>query len=197
VDRKVNDFDYTNQTNPVSGFLLSRHSCHQLSAPAPQADHLELILRAALKAPDFQTLRNYRFLIAENDGLFRLGQKMANAARTENKTNEIIRRVALMPSRAPMVITIVATPKKNKHVSALDQILCAASAVLMMQLTALSLGYNGIWRSGWMMQSRALHQELHLQPEDQIVGFLYLGTPLTHEKVPAPATDPYAYTEWL
>ena len=194
----MNETEFTLETSSIiTDFLLSRHSSHHLSAPAPSASQLEIILKAGMKAPDFQYLRPYRFLIASEEGLTRLGQKMANAAKAENKPENIIHRVETMPHRAPMVITIVATPKTNKHVSQLDQLLCASSTVLMMQLAALSLGLNGIWRSGWLMQSRAFHQELNLNDDDQIVGFLYLGTPTPHVLSEHTISDPYAYSEWL
>lgn len=48
---------------------------------------------------------------------------------------------------------------------------------------------NFIWRSGWPMFDRALHDALDLGPDDQIVGFLYLGTPTI---VPKPASHELA-----
>ncbi len=197
VGAKVN-----NKTTPcdhglITAFLLSRHSCHQLAFPAPNEKQLETILRAAMRAPDFQYMRPFRFLIAQDAGLIRLGELMVSAAKTMKKPEHVIERVRQMPLRAPLVITVVATPKENKHVTELDQILCASGTVMMMQLTSLSLGFNGIWRSGWLMQSREFHQQLGLTEKDQIVGFLYLGTPTEIDTCVRPADDPEPYTQWL
>jgi nitroreductase len=197
VDTKVNIFDKPYKQDVITEFLLSRHSCHHLALPAPDEKQLNIILRAAMRSPDFQHLRPFRFLVAKGDGLIRLGELFAQSAKVMNKPEQVIERVRKMPLRAPVVITVVATPAMNKHVTAFDQILCASASVLMMQMAAQSLGFNGIWRSGWLMQSRELHQVLELEDTAQIVGFLYLGTPTENVAAVRPDDNPEPYTQWL
>nr|WP_321238572.1 nitroreductase family protein [uncultured Tolumonas sp.] len=197
MDTKVNIFNKPYKQDVITEFLLSRHSSHHLALPAPDEEQLNIILRAAMRAPDFQYMRPYRFLVAQDAGLIRLGELFAQAAKMMNKPEQIIERVKKMPLRAPVVITVVAIPAVNKHVTAFDQVLCASSSVLMMQMAAQSLGFNGIWRSGWLMQSRELHQLLELQDTDQIVGFLYLGTPTESVAAVRPDDNPEPYTQWL
>ena len=197
MNKNVNTFDCSQSQDLITDFLLSRHSCHHLDFPAPDEKQLGTILCAAMRAPDFQYMRPFRFLIAQGAGLIRLGELMLNAAKVMNKPEHVIDRVPKMPLRAPLVITVVATPKENRHVTEFDQILCASSAVMMMQLTALSLGFNGIWRSGWLMQSREFHQQLGLAEKDQIVGFLYLGTPAENSLSVRPDDNPAPYIQWL
>lgn len=196
MDTKVHIIDTPYKQDVVTDFLLSRHSSHHLASPAPDEKQLNIILRAAMRSPDFQYLRPFRFLVAQGEGLIRLGELFAQAAKVMNKPEQVIERVRKMPLRAPVVITVVATPVVNKHVTEFDQILCASSSVLMMQMAAQSLGFNGIWRSGWLMQSRELHRLLGLKNSDQIVGFLYLGTP-TEDVSVRPDDNPEPYTQWL
>lgn len=197
MDIKVNTVSLKHDLNVVTEFILSRHSSHHLTLPAPDEKQLNIILRAAMRAPDFQYMRPFRFFVAQGAGLIRLGELFAQAAKLMNKPEQVIERVRKMPLRAPVVITVVATPTANKHVSAFDQILCASSSVLMMQMAAQSLGFNGIWRSGRLMQSRELHQLFELQDTDQIVGFLYLGTPTESVAAVRPDDNPEPYTLWL
>ena len=197
MDTKVNLLSSGQLQSVVTDFLLSRHSSHHLALPAPDEKQLNIILRAAMRAPDFQYMRPFRFLVAQGAGLIRLGELFAQSAKAMNKPEQVIERVRKMPLRAPVVITVVAAPAVNKHVTAFDQILCASSSVLMMQMAAQSLGLNGIWRSGWLMQSRELHQLLELQATDQIVGFLYLGTPAENVAAVRPDDNPEPYTQWL
>ena len=72
----------------------------------------------------------------------------------------------------------------------------AGCAVMAMQMAAVALGFSGIWRSGWPMFDRGLHEALGLGHDDQIVGFLYLGTPI---RTPGPAApvDPHDVVRWL
>ena len=170
--------------------LLERRSCHALQAPAPSGVALEAILCAGLRVPDFQSLRPYEFLIAEGEGLDRLGAMMAQAARVAGKSDDVIARAARMPHRAPLVITVAARHRSSRVVRPLEQHLSAGCAVMAMQMAAVAQGFAGIWRSGWLMFDRTLHQRLGLADDDQIVGFLYLGTQAkAHD---APLADPVA-----
>lgn len=182
--------DKAGEQNPVLAFLQGRRSCHELTGPAPTTEHVEQILRAALRVPDFGRLRPYRFLLAQEKGLDRLGQAIARAAVAGGRPEKIIARAPTMPHRAPLVIVAVACPRADKTVPLFDQQLCAASTVLTMQLAARSLGYGGLWRSGWMMYDRGFHRELGLAETEQIVGFLYLGTPAETEDGAVPDDPP-------
>ena len=177
-------------------FLLNRRSCHQLTAPGPGDEELALMLQVALRTPDFGQLHPYRFLAARGDGLDRLGQAMQLAAIAAGKPEKTIARAPNMPHRAPLVIVVVATPRPDKNVPEFDQQLCAACTVLMLQLAARSLGYGGMWRSGWAMYDESFHRELGLVEREQIVGFLYLGTPAAADEE-APPADPFAYLSWI
>lgn len=156
--------------------LLERRSCHALQAPGPPADVLDAILRAGLRVPDFQSLRPYEFLVAQGKGLDRLGALFAQAARAAGKSDDLVERAARMPHRAPLVITVVARHKPSTIVRPLEQHLSAGCAVMAMQMAALVQGFTGVWRSGWLMFDRTVHDLLALGSQDQIVGFLYLGT---------------------
>lgn len=183
--------------NAALRLLLERRSCHTLAAPGPAPEEFALILRAALRTPDFGQLRPYRFLAARDAGLARLGAALQRAAIAAGRPEKAIARAPAMPARAPLVVVVVASPRPDRHVPAYDQELCAASCVLMMQLAARALGYGGVWRSGWPMHEAAVHAELGLAPGERIVGYLYLGTPA--DSAPAPASDPEpaAFLDWL
>lgn len=183
--------------NAALDLLLNRRSCHQLAAPGPDDAQLDLILRAALRSPDFGHLRPYRFLAARGDGLDRLGQAMQRAAIAAGKSEKQVARAPNMPHRAPLVIVVIASPRADKIVPQFDQVLCAAGCVLMMQLAARALGLGGIWRSGWAMEDPAMATELGLADGELIVGFLYLGTPAHGDGEAPPATDPATFVSWL
>ncbi|MGY0711265.1 NAD(P)H nitroreductase [Azospirillum argentinense] len=176
--------------------LLQRRSCSALQAPAPEGEHLDLILRAALRVPDFQRLRPYEFIVAEGEGLARLGGLLEQAAIASGKPPEIVERAPRMPLRAPMVIVAVSRPRPSDVVSPFEQQLTAGCAVMAMQMAAQALGYGGIWRSGWAMFDRGLHEALGLGAEDQVVGFLYLGTP-ARQPAPSPDVEVERHVRWL
>jgi nitroreductase len=156
--------------------LLERQSCHALQAPGPDDAALDVILRAALRVPDFQRLRPYQFIVAEGEGLDRLGRMMEAAAIASGRPPGDIERAPKMPRRAPLVIVVVAKARKSEIVSHFEQQLTAGCAVMAMQLAAVAQGFAGVWRSGWPMFDPHLARALNLSEHDRIVGFLYLGT---------------------
>ena len=162
--------------------LLERNSMAQLRAPGPNELQLETILQAGLRAPDHGGLHPWGFLLAQGEGLVRLGQLLADAARRRGESPDAIAKAANAPLRAPLVITVVAKVQEHPKVPALEQLLSAGCAVMAMQMAAQALGLGGIWRSGWFMFDRGLHHALGLGEGEQIVGFLYLGTPVGEAK---------------
>lgn len=178
-------------------FLLERQSIAALAAPAPAGEALQQIIQAGLRAPDHGRLRPWQFIVAEGEGLDRLGGLIQKAAIASGKPDNIIQRAAEMPRRAPMVIIVVATFKPHDSIPMFEQQLSAGCAVMTMQMASRALGFGGIWRSGWPMFDRGLHADLGLGEQDQIVGFLYLGTPQREAPAPAPTEDTERFVRWL
>lgn len=176
--------------------LLERRSCKSLVAPGPEGEALQTILRAAMRVPDFQSLKPWEFILASGNGLDRLGELIQQAAIASGEPADVVRRAVRMPHRAPLVVTIAARHKPHKIVNRFEQQLSAGCAVMAMQMAAVALGFSGIWRSGWPMFSRPLHDMLGLAEDDQIVGFLYLGTP-SEPVSPAPPIEIEAHVRAL
>ena len=165
--------------------LLHRQSIAQLQEPAPCGETLEQILQAGLRAPDHGALHPWLFLVAEGDGRQRLGDLLAEVACARGMDPDDIEKARKAPLRAPLVITVVARVQHHDKVPPLEQQLSAGCAAMAMQMAAQAQGFGGIWRSGPLMYSRKLHELLGLNERDQIVGFLYLGTPATSLRIPS------------
>ena len=157
--------------------LLTRQSTPRLTQPAPSPIELQHILDAATRAPDHAGLTPWEFIIAEDDGLARLGDIFVSALKAKGADEDLIVKAKNMPLRAPMVITIVAKVTEHPKVPELEQHLAAGCAVMAMQQAAFAQGLGGIWRTGELAFDANVHQLLGLEQQDQIVGFLYLGTP--------------------
>lgn len=165
--------------------LLNRRSVGKLSAPAPEGKALENIIRAGLRAPDHAGLTPWRFVIAQGKGLNKLSDILIKSAIADNSDDAVIEKLKNAPFRAPMVITVIAKVTPHEKVPALEQHLSAGCAVQAMQMAAIAQGFQGFWRSGPWMFHPEVHKSFGLEGEDEIVGFLYLGTPAsTPMKVP-------------
>ncbi|MGL4381584.1 MAG: NAD(P)H nitroreductase [Vibrio sp.] len=159
--------------------LLNRRSIAKLEAPAPQQQALDNILHAGLRAPDHGGLTPWRFVIAQGEGLAKLAAILEQAEIANGSDQTLINKAQQAPFRAPMVITVIANVTHSDKVPAFEQHLSAGCAVHAMQMAAVAQGFQGIWRSGHWMFHPVVRRAFNVQGEDQIVGFLYLGTPAT------------------
>jgi len=157
--------------------LLERHSVARLVTPAPQGAELDNILRAGLRAPDHGGLRPWRYLLVRGEGLIRLGELFARAARSDGDDGPQLDKALNAPGRAPLVIVAIASPKEHDKVPQIEQLLSTGCGVHAMQMAAQAQGFNGIWRTGKWAYHPLVKQGLGLAPDENIVGYLYLGTP--------------------
>lgn len=156
--------------------LLTRSSNNKLCAPAPAGDVLENILNAGLRAPDHANLSPFKFIVCQDEGLNKLSSIFKDAAVAEGKTEAEIEKATKAPFRAPMIILGICQYKEHEKVPRVEQIGTTACAVQNMQMAAFAQGFNGIWRTGGFAHSESVRAALGLEQQDEIVGFLYLGT---------------------
>ncbi|GEA13164.1 NAD(P)H nitroreductase [Alteromonas sp. KUL49] len=157
--------------------LLTRRSQPKLVAPAPSGKALENILKAGTQVPDHAGLCPWRFIVCTGDGLNRLGEIYSDSARSNDKPDSDINRAKQLPLRAPMVVVAIARYVEHEKVPRVEQIGSAACSVMAMQMAALAQGFNGMWRTGSYAHCEHVKTAFELEKEDEIVGYLYLGTP--------------------
>lgn len=156
--------------------LTTRSSQPRLMEPAPSGEALEVIKKAAIRAPDHASLKPWRFIVCQGNGRRKLGDLLEQAAIAGGLSDRDIDRAQDLPMRAPLVIIAIAKYKAHPKVPQIEQVASTACAIHSMQMAAVAQGYQGIWRTGIYSQDDNLRQALFLEDEDEIVGFLYLGT---------------------
>ncbi|GGZ99556.1 nitroreductase [Arenicella chitinivorans] len=167
--------------------LHSRISVNLLEEPGPNTAQIDNIVRAGLRACDHKNLRPWRYLLIEGEARNKLGNLLSNAKETlDNAPLDPITRdkIEKKPLRAPTIIAVVAHITENPSVPKIEQLLSAGASAQMMMTAAFAQGIGAIWRSGALMFERGLHRELGLTENQELVGFLYLGTPKVSKPVP-------------
>ena len=157
--------------------LLTRQSTPRLTAPAPDESQLKVILDAAIRVPDHGALAPWEFIIATGEGLETLADIFVDAAKASGADEDFVHKAKGMPMRAPMVITVVAKTQAHPKVPVLEQQIAAGCATMAMQQAAFALGLGAVWRTGDFAFDANVNAALGLKADDQIVGFLYIGTP--------------------
>ena len=174
--------------------ILTRNSvpARLLGDPAPDGKDLETILDTAMRAPDHASLRPWRFIIIRGDARKRLGEVFAAAlcrrdplADAEARQKELNR-----PMRSPLIVTVCAeVVEDHPKVPVVEQIVTCGAAAQNMMNAAHAMGYAGIMLTGANAHDPLVKEALGLKVKDEIIGFLYFGTP---ESEPRPKKRPDA-----
>jgi nitroreductase len=172
--------------------IFQRRSIARLSDPAPTERHLATILRAAAAAPDHLELRPLRLVILQGKAKDEFGTVLADAyvqrcahystdpvpAKLEKERTKL--------GRAPLVIVVAASDTTEGRIPFSEQTSAAAAAAQNALLAATALGYGSMWRTGDPAYDPSVKTALGLKPDDEIVGFLYLG----RTERPEPPNEP-------
>lgn len=158
--------------------LLTRNSHARLVAPAPNDAQLELMLQAALRAPDHARMTPWRFVKIEGAARERLGDVFvaAQLTRDADTASDKLDKLRGNPLRAPLLLVAVARLTDNAKVPLIEQRLAAGCAAHAILLAAHALDFGAIWRTGDMASDPYVATALGLADNEEIIGFLYLGT---------------------
>ncbi|XID74170.1 nitroreductase [Alkanindiges sp. WGS2144] len=159
-------------------FIESRRSIGQLVEPAPSKQELEQALQAALSAPDHHRLRPWRFFQIQKEARQALGQVFIECL-IESGVNDPVQheRARAQPLRAPLILLAVVNTQNHPKVPKVEQVLSMGAAMENFLLMLNAQGYAAMWRTGALAESQVLKQKLGLKQDDEIAGFVYIGTP--------------------
>jgi nitroreductase len=151
-----------------------------LHEPAPDGIELQTILESAMRAPDHASLRPWRFLIIRGDARRELGEVFADALCRRDPLADGAAREKEMtrPMRSPLIVAVCAEiVEDNPKVPVVEQVVACGAAAQNMLNAAHAMGYAGIMLTGKNAHDPFVKQALGLKPKDEIIGFLYFGTP--------------------
>ncbi len=174
--------------------LLNRVSTPVLSEPGPGEEQLDIIYRAALRAPDHGAIRPWRFLTVKDEARDQLGRVFQQAAQQDNPELEPAKfeKLGRMALRAPLVVVVIARIQEHQKVPAVEQRVSAGAAAQNMILAAFAQGVGAMWRTGDMAYHPHVCSALGLARNEEIIGYLYLGTmPERLKKVPVLEPEDY------
>jgi len=167
--------------------LVTRISPKELCEPAPDEAALRKIVAAGLRAPDHGRLRPWRFISIRGGARHRLGEVFAAAlARREPGAGAELERERQKPLRAPLVLVVAAHIAHSPKIPPVEQLLSAGAAAQNIMIACHALGFGAMWKTGAPAYDRGVKEALGLAAADEIAGFLYIGTPKTTPKPPAP-----------
>lgn len=162
--------------------ILSRSSvpARQLKEPAPSDAELAEVFAAAVTAPDHGAIRPWRFAVIRGEALDRFADLFGEATRRrEPQASEaVVEEARKKALRSPLVIAVWAEVREDHpKVPPIEQIISVGAAVQNMLLALYAKGYGAIQLTGPNAHDPIVKAAFGLQPKDEIIGFVYVGTP--------------------
>jgi nitroreductase len=164
--------------NAILRFLQQRNSAPKLTEPAPSAAQMEEIFRAAMRAPDHAWLRPWRFITIAGERRQAFGALLESSLllRTPDADDAARAKMRNAPLRAPLLVVVVAKLSQHPKVPLDEQRFSAACAAHATLLAVEACGFAGIWRTGAPASDRAVMSALGLAENEEIIGFVYIGS---------------------
>lgn len=160
--------------------LLTRRSAKALTMvePGPDAQEVEIILRAGARVPDHGKLAPWRFVVFKGEARrdfgavlresFTRGQPNATDDQAEFEANRLL--------RAPVVVAVVSRVTPGIKIPEWEQLLSAGAVCQNMLIAAVALGYGAQWLTEWYAFDPQVGEALGLGENERVAGFLYFGS---------------------
>lgn len=180
-------------------FLLTRRSVKFVQAPGPSADQLDLILRAAMCAPDHGATRPWRFALVRGAAIPKLldiaiaAGEAAGTPIPENKIEGSRRWL----SNVPLMVAIACKLDHGGKIPEHERMLAVGAAVTNILNAAHMLGFSAYWSTGIGTYLEGVGDTLGFDALDyQFMGYLSIGTPINEAPaIERPDYHPFV-TEW-
>jgi nitroreductase len=164
--------------------IMSRNSTPGVLPDAvPPRETVEKLLEAAVRAPNHFLNQPWRFFVISGAAREELGALFEASLRERMKEEPdpakvegqaLAARTRLL--RAPVVIAVGVKAEQDPRIPPIENTAATAAAVQNMLLAAHGLGLAAYWRSHDIFDPK-VKQWLGLEPEDELISFLYLGYP--------------------
>jgi len=146
----------------------------------PSPDDLRVILGTATTVPDHGDLTPWRFVVSSGAGRERFARALVAGLR-EQRTGDlpeaVLAKMASKPFAAPCQVMVVASPDRSSNVEVWEQVASATCTGYALVLAATGLGYGAVWKSAGVLGSRAVRALFRCTPDEQLLGWVNLGTP--------------------
>lgn len=160
--------------------VLRRRSHAAVSSEAPTHEQLLPLIEAAATVADHGELRPWRLIELRGSARSRLGKALVEAS---GLTGTHAEKLAAKPLRASLLIAVVVSYKESFKVHRWEQEATAAGVAHVLSLLLDDAGWGVYWRSGGHTRSDAVRELHRLGPDEQLLGWLYVGGVIAEKPV--------------
>ncbi|WBU37849.1 nitroreductase family protein [Homoserinibacter sp. YIM 151385] len=160
------------EPRPAAAAMLRRRSQSSVTEEAPGRKELLRLIEAAGSVADHSALHPWRIIELRGKARRRLGEALAEA---EGGAGNAVEKQVRKARRAPLVLAIVFSPKPSRKVPDWEQEAVASGVAHALSLVLDEAGWGVFWRTGLQTRSRPVHRAHRLEPQEELLGWLYVG----------------------
>ena len=152
--------------------------------PVPR-ELVERLCRLAATAPNHKKTFPWRFRAVTGDARRALGEALATGLIEQGETDPAkLEKARTKYTRAPLVLVVAAAGADDPVVAAENRDAVAA-AVQTLLLGATAAGLGSLWSTGAAARCPQVAALCGFDPDDTVVGLVYLGVPVADPPTPA------------
>lgn len=167
--------------------IHDRHSIKKVKQDAVPREVIEKLLDAAVQAPNHYKVRPWRFVVLTGEARHRLGDVMSASLRGRHPEfpQEAFDKAHATPLQAPVVIAVGVDKPGEPRVLEIENICAAAASTQNLLLAAHAMGLGAKWRTGEWARDEKVKEFLGFEPDQHIIGLIYIGFPEFLTELPA------------
>ena len=167
--------------------VRTRRSVARLTDPGPSDDEICDMITDAARGPDHGLVRPWRLVLVRGDARNTLGAAFAGQLSTGDPKERS--RASVKPLRAPVLVSIVFTPRGISNVPHWEQLAATACVVNNLMLLLHAQGWGAMWRTGAPCTFETVRDLLGIEHDEQLLGWIYIGTPASETRPSPPACN--------
>jgi nitroreductase len=163
---------------------------------APNREEIEELLALAVRAPNHLRTEPWRFRVMVGEGRQRLAKAIAEEAAGGPPDGSALEEARKKVHRAPVIIAATCVPGDGPKVVEREEMASVAMAVQNILLGAEAMGLGVMLRTGPAAYHPVIRKYLDLEPNEEVVGFIYLGHPAA-DRSPTERRPAAELTRWM
>lgn len=178
--------------------IRTRRMLPRVTTKRPAREEIEELLELAVRAPNHHRTEPWRFLVIAGDERGRLAQAIADEEVESRGTDpeRALEAARKKVDRAPVIVVFTCVPSDDPEVVEQEELAAVAMAIENVLLGAHAKGLGAMLRTGAAAYHPSIKRHLELDPDEKVVGTIYLGYPEADRQV-TERSRAFEKTRWL
>ena len=146
-----------------------------LGLPGPSPEEMDLLIRIGLRVPDHGKIGPWRVVRFTPQAKAKVVEKLKALAESRGDRKDAGALIKM--STPPQMLMVVSAPLQPHKIPLWEQQLSAAAVCQNLLIAAGAMGYGANWITDWYAYDAEARAILGVTPDENVAGFVYLGTP--------------------